>query len=850
MSNFWSDFFWNQVFPRLDLSLALQSFNPKDAGRHYVINCPGCGHRRAFCFKNSGQIKCNRENNCDWKGDVLNAFSNQTSLNSDDFVQSITELAKFANIDVPHANLTLEQVEQTQQKKKYLSLFDDVCERMKELLLGALEAVTYLENRGFGPIQFPFGYISNLKALELSNEQLIELGFKTENQNTDNWLQRIVLPIRDKRRKGVGFVGRSINGPSIRRDVPKYLNSIGLDFASLGAIGLDLSKSERAVLVEGGIFGFLQVRAADCDALGIGGNAGAITVDRWKKLYELGYREITIAPDDDNAGVKHLEKALNAQRDALPFAPRVYVLDPALYRGVKAPDEFITKYGGNEFREILRRRDTDMSFRAKLYAIGFDFTDVADVERYREKSLIFFDAISDSAERLRAEQFFLPLVGDAGGTSVAYLQAIGKERAVKRREADLAAAITDLNQDRNFEAIRKEIVNAQSAELGKFVLRPVRSADTETGDVERVLAEYAGKRHIGITQSALPGVDDSLSGYRGVTVLASRTNVGKTMFVIQQVLDILKTNDNVCAVFCSLEMEYWRIISRAWAHLGEINWDDMVMGSNRFTTPASPFSQDDMAKTAIGKRRFSRLGRRLCILDKTNQSSFSTDGILEADSRLKEETGCNRSMNVIDYLDVMDLPPDVLKERRTENEQQKWQMNQTLELRDRRNGDPVIAITEVRKGGRGEESDSPLTVDDVMGTARKAFAADAVMIYNPLTSIGYAQWFEENAIAAGGYNVRTEPDEIEITAKNRREIIKKGDKLKSICESLGVNYAHINVPKVRDAGRRAVIPITNCFRQSRFLEGFQSYDTISGGNNLSSQEKFWYDEADEDAVEF
>lgn len=851
MSNFWSSFFWEQVFPRLDLASAASAYNPKDKGPYYLIDCPQCSRREAFLYKNKGLAKCNRDNSCGFRGDVLNVYAGITSIDSEQFVDTCRKLAGIANVEIPENQRTPEEKIEYARLKAYANLHEEICEKSKQLLLKSQSAIQYLNHRGFQPTQFYFGFIPNLQALELTNEQLIEAGFKSnenENQDSTYWFQRIIIPIRDKRQKPKGFVGRRIllpdnGGTGIGDNAPNTLYTRGVSFSEIGAIGLDLCKTQRAVLVEGGVFGALQVRSCGVDSIAIGGNLSAMNAERWKVIYDSGVHETTIASDDDVAGNKFFLQALDGAQMGAPEM-RVYVLDSRAYGDSKAPDDYILKHGRQAFRELLRERVPAVTYRAYLYSLGLDFADKADVATYSQRILSFADTVSGTAGRLALESDFYPVVGEQAGIKFESLKLLANERALESERFRLAENIAGLAREQDFESIRKALAENDASNLGHHSLRPVRTASEEVEDVERILASYAGKRHIGITQKKLPRLDDALSGYRGVTLVASRTSVGKTMFVIQQVLDILESNPDTCAIFCSIEMSFDRIISRAMAHLGRIAWEDMVMGSQRFINSTHPFSPDDVARRLQGIHAFKRLAKRLVILDKTNTKNFTTDGIVWRTEQLQEETDCERSINVIDYVDVYEVPKEVKSENRTEIEQAKWQMEQMIELRDRRNGDPVIAITEVRKGGGGSEANtSKLTVDDVMGTSRKVYASDAVLVYNPLTNVEYAENFSEGTGVCLPAVKAHEP--LDATGKEKKKINEYGERVRDQFRKLGMDFATINVPKVRDAGNRDTIPMTNFFRQSRFLEGFVDHAELERRDKESaSQNSHWQDEND------
>ncbi|HYP03353.1 MAG TPA: DNA primase [Cyanobium sp.] len=168
----------------------------------------------------------------------------------------------------------------------------------------------------------------------------------------DRFRHRVMVPIRDRQGRVIGFGGRSLDGAE-----PKYLNSPETELFVKGQhlFGLDraadaIRKADRAVVVEG-YFDVIALHAA-----GIGNAVAALgTALSSRQVTQLCRccegRRLILNFDTDAAGVRAAQRAIGeVEQLALQGQLELRVLH--LPAG-KDPDEFLRAHGAGEYRALL-----------------------------------------------------------------------------------------------------------------------------------------------------------------------------------------------------------------------------------------------------------------------------------------------------------------------------------------------------------------------------------------------------------------------------------------------------------------------------------------------------------------
>jgi len=202
---------------------------------------------------------------------------------------------------------------------------------------------------------------------------------------------RLIFPIIDVRKNVVAFAGRALD----KNNPAKYINSPNtLVFnKSYNLFGLNLAKSssdKAMILVEGQMdvvslhkYGFTSA-VASC---------GTAITEGQAKLIKRYKDEVIICYDQDSAGREATNKAISILKEA---HLKVFV---ATWKDAKDPDEYIQKFGKEEFRKILKNADDSNLYEYKILAKDYDLTNSNEKRRYVEKVINLVSKIDSKVEK-------------------------------------------------------------------------------------------------------------------------------------------------------------------------------------------------------------------------------------------------------------------------------------------------------------------------------------------------------------------------------------------------------------------------------------------------------------------
>ncbi|MFM7313327.1 MAG: DNA primase [Cyanobium sp.] len=187
----------------------------------------------------------------------------------------------------------------------------------------------------------------------------------------DRFRHRVMVPIRDRQGRVIGFGGRSLDGAE-----PKYLNSPETEVFEKGRhlFGLDraadpIRRADRAVVVEG-YFDVIALHAAGITnavaALGTALSSQQIT----QLCRCCDSKRLILNFDSDGAGVRAAERAIGAvEQLALQGQLELRVLQ--LPAG-KDPDEFLRDHGAGDYRSLLDQAPLWLDWQIEQVLVGRD----------------------------------------------------------------------------------------------------------------------------------------------------------------------------------------------------------------------------------------------------------------------------------------------------------------------------------------------------------------------------------------------------------------------------------------------------------------------------------------------
>ncbi len=246
---------------------------------------------------------------------------------------------------------------------------------------------------GFAPNGFG-GLTDHMKRQGFTEEELI-VGFLCgKSQKTgrayDYFRNRVIFPIINTSGDVIAFGGRVMDDSK-----PKYLNSSDTPGfkKSKNLFALNYAKnhcSERLILCEG----YMDVIA--CHAAGFENavaTLGTALTQEQARLMAKHTKEVIIAYDSDEAGQNATRKAIRMLSDV---GLEVKVLN---MEGAKDPDEYIKKFGADNFRALLDAGKSGFEFKLDTTLRKYDVTITENKIRASRELCSYISEVYSGVER-------------------------------------------------------------------------------------------------------------------------------------------------------------------------------------------------------------------------------------------------------------------------------------------------------------------------------------------------------------------------------------------------------------------------------------------------------------------
>lgn len=252
-----------------------------------------------------------------------------------------------------------------------------------------------------------------------------------------------------------------------------------------------------------------------------------------------------------------------------------------------------------------------------------------------------------------------------------------------------------------------------------------------------VFVEIQQRRNEGETDVLPTGIaklDEMLGGLRGLTFVAGDKGLGKTSFVLQIVLNVLRAMSNVAVLIYSLDMGKTRIYERLLCCETGISYREFM---------ASEKSDELKQRIEEANRRFlENIARRLRVVERDFSYERGdqrddqarppvrrgiTNRIVLGHAReLEKASGATQVLIVFDLFQKIDLRGDAGEG--LARDQQRLDVLQQVQLYSsgpgRPHGYPILVISEIRKDSTRKEPHR----DDLKGDGRIAGDADVVLL--------------------------------------------------------------------------------------------------------------------------
>lgn len=346
--------FIEDLLVRVDIVDLIDSRVPlKKKGNEYSACCP-------FHNEKTPSFHVNRQKQvylCRGCGESGNAISFLMAFNRLDFVEAVEDLAAFVGVDVPREQVQDVGVLPKRDVSGVYEVMSKVAAFYGDQLrsVGASRAIDYLKRRGvsdevirdFGLGFAPEAWDALLSRFDRS--LLIEAGLavvRDDGRVYDRFRGRLMFPIRDKRRRVVGFGGRVLDD-----SLPKYLNSPETvvfsksnELYGLCELLERHSRPKQVLIVEG----YMDVIAlAQFGVTNVVATLGTATSKAQLDLLFRFASELVFCFDGDNAGRQAAWRAVEVVLPALRDGRQVKIM---LLPQDHDPDSLIRSEGVEGFQ--------------------------------------------------------------------------------------------------------------------------------------------------------------------------------------------------------------------------------------------------------------------------------------------------------------------------------------------------------------------------------------------------------------------------------------------------------------------------------------------------------------------
>ena len=337
---------------------------------------------------------------CGAGGSVIQFIMNAEGL---DFPDALRYLAEKSGIRLPE-NEQDKGDERYKRKQRMYEMNKDAARYFRECLLSfeGQVAQEYLKKRqldgkviaafglGFAPKGWD-GVLKHLRSKGYDRSLIVESGLCTMNEKGhvyDRFRERVMFPIFDIRGNITGFTGRILSG-----DAAKYMNSPESLVFDKGKnlYGLNLAKkSSRGyyILVEGNM-DVISLHQAGIDAA-VAACGTAFTRDQARLISKS---TVYLCFDGDGAGQKALDRAAEIFRE---FDTKLKVIE---LRDVKDPDDFIKKYGAEQFEKAISNAKTLMEYKMDMLLRGVDLNNTSQKLEMLQGASKLLSSITNAVER-------------------------------------------------------------------------------------------------------------------------------------------------------------------------------------------------------------------------------------------------------------------------------------------------------------------------------------------------------------------------------------------------------------------------------------------------------------------
>lgn len=460
-----SDDFLRDVKDNNDIiSVASSYVQLKRTGNTYSCCCPFHSEKTPSCHFYASPDPHFYCYGCHVGGDVITFIMQIEHL---DYMSAVKFLAERAGMSLPD-----DTEDNSAEKRRRLFEMNKAAGKFFHEQLMLPEGKTgldYLTNRGLSMHtirRFGLGYAADdwhklhfyMRGLGYSDFELAEASLISANNNKfyDKFRNRVMFPIFDTRGNVVAFGGRTLGD-----DKAKYLNSGETPVFHKGDMlyALNIAKNSKAdyfILCEG-YMDVIAMHQAGFDSA-VASLGTALTPQHANLLSRLGKKEVVLSYDSDAAGQNASSKAINLFAN-VGLHTRVLKIE-----GAKDPDEFIKKYGGERFKDIIDKSGGAIDFQMDKLLSGLDIYSDDGKAQYLKRAVPFLAEMRNSIDRAVYISKAAKLTGIPQASITAAVERQLKSNSRKSRKEEQKALSRPMRDNVNPDSVK--LPKEEKAERG------------------------------------------------------------------------------------------------------------------------------------------------------------------------------------------------------------------------------------------------------------------------------------------------------------------------------------------------------------------------------------------------
>lgn len=457
----------NQIRSSVDIVDVISGYLPlTQKGKNFFGVCP-------FHDDHSPSMSVSREKqiytcfSCGATGNVFKFLMDYENISFPEAVQKVADRAGIA-VDL---HIKSHHVKTTNQELYDIYEYALKCYQNHLNTESGQAAKEYLHERNINDEvikEFRIGYsfqkreqLTNmLRKKGYSDKDLLRSGLVIQNEYgfTDIYYDRVMFPLCDMNGRVVGFSGR-IHRPG--KDF-KYINTKETEIFKKGELlynyhrAKDIARQKNQVIV---MEGFMDViRAFTIDVKNAIATMGtAVTKEQALAIKKMG-KEVILCFDGDAAGEKATYACSN-ELLAIGVVPKIIRLEDNL-----DPDEYIQKYGKEQFERKIEQPMNVLDFKMLYYKHHRDLQNSMDLANYVNDMIEEVSKVDDEVLR----ELTLQKVADDSGLTVDFL----KEKLEQKEKTIEVPAL----QPQAKEKTTKKTSKTEQAERN-LIFYMLRSAD-------------------------------------------------------------------------------------------------------------------------------------------------------------------------------------------------------------------------------------------------------------------------------------------------------------------------------------------------------------------------------------